>query len=923
MKRFRQQGLLGNKVEDRTQQQAALKERRDSLLEKMKANASKPRKDVQASADIESETRPRRDVDAYLKALSEFPFYALGSKTETRIAPWYSALVKAALEAMNDGSPRVVMTWPQSQACPSGIVSLLTLGAVASASRKKVLVQGISEDAFEEADGVRAVLFPYARSTHAASRQVQLDSKRFGSIHLDHVKRALDGQGVPAVTDYHKALSRVLTIKGMARDGKSYAELAHPILDEIVPHGPPKGDRPANSELLWRTRSKTDFGKFTISDDVNKPSTAAYYIYTIRAKDDFGDQLTSIKKEPDIFILDLSHTARGRMGWDWRSVAEKAIEAIKKYQPNVPILAVVDDPWVYQFARFGLLGSVPPWGRRKRAKAKKIPAIGQVVIARDKSILSPSLSKQNELEGPNKIQVDGFYGETGRTIERLRSLAQQLTKRGSQHEAELVREVIAIIRRSTSLPGSLAALSKFLIEETTVEMAADLFASYRIGAKLASLENVQSLVSQLEESSELSNKAREIMRILEQETPMSLLLKKVIKPSLRSSSRTLVIFRSDMIAEFAIDQLQTAEPKLNDRVETDMLRFGGSELFGTVSRSSPAYRNQFKRAILVAPTRSSILATFAEPWLPEQLIVLADADTLLLSSQDAKRLADELDDTTIKVRLSDFAAPAYSRVKEIGRHSVQIDIPEQVEDIEYPSNNLVDLSGDARGDRKLLEISMKNGQRILACQSTGIVVRHDGIASSAFVERQAGALKPGDEVCVIGPAFIERARSLLDIQFAAACEIREYHNQVLTRFARLPGQTTTERLRVLVSNMGAPSVSIDTARYWINLEAELEKDLSEVVPHAPQDQFTFLRFTAALGFKDSLAQAFWRWAVVAQRSYKLRAGNVFHDAFRGILTDPHSAISENASRADEIHQLRLMAEEYVATVEKIQRMEAA
>ena len=131
-----------------------------------------------------------------------------------------------------------------------------------------------------------------------------------------------------------------------------------------------------------------------------------------------------------------------------------------------------------------------------------------------------------------------------------------------------------------------------------------------------------------------------------------------------------------------------------------------------------------------------------------------------------------------------------------------------------------------------------------------------------------------------------------------------------------------DRLRYLVAEMGEPRVSPETARYWISLELELEKDLHEVVPHAPQDRDTFLRFTAALGIGLKLAENFWRWAVVAQRSHRLRSGNVFHDAFRGILTDPHAALAQNVDRTDEIRALRSMAESHVATVAEIEQVGA-
>src|SRR5690606_12242688 len=115
------------------------------------------------------------------------------------------------------------------------------------------------------------------------------------------------------------------------------------------------------------------------------------------------------------------------------------------------------------------------------------------------------------------------------------------------------------------------------------------------------------------------------------------------------------------------------------------------------------------------------------------------------------------------------------------------------------------------------------------------------------------------------------ARSLLNISAAAADEIRDYHEQVAKRFAALPGDSVVGRLRALTAAMGDPPVGIDTARYWIDLEDEFRKPLHEVVPHAPHDHATFIRFTGALGIGPRVAERFWAWAVIAQRSNRVRA----------------------------------------------------
>ena len=901
----------GDSRQDRAQKQREARDRRIALFSKMKIAKTRPDAAVASPEADTSQSHSQRDVDAYMTALAAMPLYPLGSNAEVPLAPWYQTFVLSAVDVMNGGGDQVVMSWPLSQTCPSGIVDLLAVAAVGGARRTRIDIRGSQELAFEQADKLRIVLYPYARSTHAAARQVQVDSAQFGSIHFDHVKRYLDDNAETGTKDYHQVLSRVRQLTRETVHGDSFGEFEHPILDELVPHGPPNGDRPANGELLWRTKSKTDIGKLSRSGAADDPSTAAYYIYTIRAKDRLDQQLRAIKGSTDLVIIDLSRAARARLGLNWPSQARNAIKQIRKVQPETGILALTDNPWVYRLVRFELLGS-----RKSGKRAKTVPAPGRVVFSPERSILAHASRSRPEFEGAREISIDGFYGDVDRTIENLRALARGLEERGDAPAAAVVREVIATVRRSASLPGSLAAFGRFLETETTTAMAADLFIPYRVGTNLTALSDARNLASQLDAESQATACAVEVMRSLETATPMASLLNEALQAPLRSSSRSLVVFRSEMIAEFAVGELSLSNDKLKGRLEKDMIRFGAAPLVATVSATSRAFRNQFKRIILVAPTGSAILAMFAEPWLPERMTILADADTLAFAAKDAERLARELDEEPVARRLNDFAAQAHRRVTEIGRHAVRFDNEMPPEDIEFPSGMLVDLSGGG-GERDLIEIQMRNGQRILARQSTYIVVRGAGAIGSSFIEKPASEVRVGEEVCVIGPEFIERARTLVSFRATAAGEIREYHSQVAARFSRLPGDSKSERLRCLVSAMGDPPISPQRARYWISLDEEIEKELHEVVPHAPQDRGTFLRFTDALGIGTKLAENFWRWAVVAQRSHRVRAGTVFHDAFRGILTDPHAALAEHVERGEEIRALRWMADDHVTTVAKV------
>lgn len=900
------------RVIDQAEQRRAVLDKRQALLTRM-ARAREERSQAASStppAPAAPERKPR-DIDGYMAALAAQPFYQLGMSEVAALTPAYKRLVRSAAEVASDGSVQVVMPWPPVRISPSAIAGLLTIAAVGSAEQDRVVSRGETETIRRRADEVRAVVFPYARSTHAQARQVQVGRHQLGLVNFEHVKRYMNGGG-DAAKDFHQVLGRVRNLTGRASDGRDYAEFEHPILDEIVPHASPRSEQAANSTLLWRTRSKTDIAKQARSNEADDPDKADFFLHTLRDGERIGVDLRAIKRSPDVLILDLTQRARNRLGWDWVQKASEIVACLRQVHPSTGILAIADDPWTYRTARFDILGT-----RRPGKNGKQVPALGHVVYSETAEIVQLASAAPSPFEGAGRIEVDGFFGDAAHGIEAVRHLANNLSAKGDPKGAETARNLIATIRRTASLPGSLAELASFIERETSSVAASDLLSVYRAAADIAELADPRSLASQVDADDGALGKARDIMRTFDAATPMTTLLETVVKPATRSSSKSMFVFRSDLVAEFAADRLGVVEPKLASRIESEFVRFGGERLLKTITESSPGARNQFKRAVIVAPTRTAILTALSQPWLPQQVTVLADADTLAFAARDAERLADEIGIAALATRLRNFAAKANARVQEIGRHIVRFEMP--TDDIEFPNGSVVDLSGGGRGERNLVEIELKNGQRIIARRNTEIVLRDDGAATTTFVERPASAVKPGDEVCVIGHSFVERARTLVNIQATASEEIRDYHELVAERFAAISGSSTQDRLRTLVARMGDQSVTTERARYWIDLADEIEKPLHDVVPHAPSDRETFMRFTGALGIGEGMASSFWRWAVVAQRSHRLRYGNVFHDAFRGILTDPHAAMGGNRDRSDQIRLLRSMAEEHVAVVDSIRR----
>ncbi|RZF63684.1 hypothetical protein EWE75_14480 [Sphingomonas populi] len=682
------------------------------------------RESVTPEAEPAPPPRLQRDSAGLIGALANVPFYRIGDAEPMTVSPAYNALVETAVTVMNTGESIAVLCWPAGQTCLSGLVGLLALADVAAAPKKKFDKGGSKLIGCERPTGIRVALYPHARTTHTASREVQIDRDRLGSISIMHSTRHLAGDDDGGFKDYHQVLARVRKMTGKALDGSTYAEFEHPVLDEIVPHGSARSGCPQTGRLLWRTKSKTDLGSQSRNELADDPGRARFFLYTIHHTDALRRELAALTQPPDLLILDLTRKACNRLGRDWRDRAVKALEEIRTAMPTVGIMAVTEDPWTYDFERFDLLATKPAV-----KKARLTPAKSRIIFETEDAILTPATaSPAVQWEGALRIKAGGFLGTLASVIDELRSINAKLRNAGDEASSEAVRTVMMKLKRAACLPGSLAEFSEFLETTANDVVAADTMTGYAIAAEMHELTGRDSAALDISpEIGDAKRRAAAVITAAERTTPMVSLLNEALAPALRSSSRTLFAFRNESLSDFAVARFGVEHPKLLERLDDNMIRF--STLHGLTDIGQLPYpaRRQYKRAVVVAPTRASILQVLALPWLPDEVEFLADADTLRFAARDAVRLGTELSHMPIGARLTRFAKAANDRVSGIGGHVVQLDTADiPSDDVEFPSGGVVDLRSGygGRGDKTTYELVLDRDRRILARPSTGIVVRN-------------------------------------------------------------------------------------------------------------------------------------------------------------------------------------------------------
>jgi hypothetical protein len=865
----------------------------------------------QSRAVAEAEkSEPGRDAARYMQALTDIPFHSLDQPDTLHASAVYKRLAEIVLAAMNAKTSVAVLCWPNCTPSPAAIAALLALADCGSTD--VITVHGT--EALSAPTGLRSLIYPYARTSHRPLRHIYVDKDYLGRLHLRHQIRSGQSGESAALADYHKTLARAKSLSGLAIDGKTYAEFRHPSLDDTVPSGPCHGTA-ARSALMQRVSSKTDLRKISRSHEADDPAKARFYLFGLRSNDSAASSLRRLPKLLDVVFADLTRVGRNRLGQEWEKRLGSFLTELESRVGKVPVVFLTDDPWAFDRVRFSILGT--PARRRSTAT----PGRSSIILAQGSDIAVTGETARAVYSTVKSFEVTSFAGEATATLKRLRAARKAADTLGDVDSAALLQSLIGAVSRCTSLPGSLADLGSYVEREAGTAQAADLLSVYRVGTTVAELQQSLGPWAQVHRT-ELVAICEDVKRVCshaEQVTPVAELIKEVVRKFLRVSSKTVLLFQKDMLADFAkyacmqdADMGEMVDRRAN---ESGMLLFLDRAGLEDLANLPTPERNYVKTLIVISPMRAALLSLLARPWLPDKIIVVSEVENILSAARDASRLSRYGELAELKSRFEMFSARASVEAQRVTNTAVDLDPRiEPTEDVEIPLSGVVNLAGHTRPGQSVLKFTFEGGQVVLARPGTKLVVQDTSRTIPVFAEVPAREVEIGDRVCVIGDAFLDMARPLLNITARAAEEIRDYHQLVLDRFEKLPGTTTVERLAHVVDAMGMSGITVQRASYWVDLREQLAAPLPEVVPHAPRDVHTFMAFMKALSVSESIAGRYWTWAVIAQRASRMRAAINFHDAYRSILVETYGAISDNPDRVSDVRRLRAAAEGFVSAV---------
>lgn len=886
----------GGRAPGGTTTASALAEQRQAHLARMRA-AQDQRVAERAAAEADAaETRAARE--RFCAAMDEIRLWT-GREEQGEVSGLYRALAGALYDVRAQGRSSAVLVWP------TGSVSLAACHALCSLALPRsapVTEQPLRVRA--PAPGLRALFFPYSSATRLPLRRVYADRNQVSATCLDHLGDAERRHG-PAWA-YFSRMCRVKDLTGSVRGGGHHFEYEHPTLDEVVSIVGLGHAR--DRDVLGRVANRTDLKQ--LSNLAGDPAASPYALFgltataRLRPNEGRADAL-------DIMLLDLTRSGRNRLGRDWRTAVASALKLATRLYGRLPVLAVTEDPYVQDVLAFDLL-------KAHDGLTGKQPTPRDALLGLSPAVVAFAEPEPVNLSTVSRFAALGCADPDPALLKDIAQAAEQARNAGDAPAALLLDEVAGVARRTAALPGGVDALGEFVALHQGVQTAAQRMKGYSVDSLLRSGEDLSGPYSQQHQSrlQNLLRRARTWVDARAAGSPIALALQALIRKGLNGATRKVIWSQTAAVSEFA-EHILRSDPEIGarvgERVASNMITFMDALTFREIDSLPRSELAKTKQVFVVSPKRAQAVVLMTQPWLPDEVTLVADERTLAGIGRDAARLAQFSAYAAYADRLSRLGAAASAEAARVRGRA--LDLTEMgVEDVDFPEGGVIDLAGRRRPGEKILRIDMKDQRTILARPKTRLIRFDPDGAVPTYGSCKAGEVAAGDQLCLVDDDFIDMARARLNIRAAAAEEIRDYHSLVQTRFERLDGESQRDKLRTLVREMGEPPVLEDTARNWVHLDAEALKPLDLVLPRAPRDHETFLRFMTVLGIPGPIAESYWIWAVILTRKSRIRAAVQLHEAYLAILVDSFTAEHVSAARRVDIRGLRASAEAYVSVV---------
>jgi hypothetical protein len=836
--------------------------------------------------------------------------YDLGSTAEEVLAAFDRAL--------NEGKSEAILLWPQPIQGLSVIHALAALSKLSNCDTRRLAT----------------LFFPWNRNSGAAQKALLVDREQLIRVALGPLNRIYaEGAQHPAF-GYLMALHSLKHLSKGEQGNRRYKaleqdpSLLHPTLFEIIPQAGIHASefRLYEDQFLRRLRHHTWISERSEHiGSASDPATTPFFLIGIHPDASSVELLRKARldpehggRRPDIVLIDLTRRARNALGEHWRDAIAEFCRTILELYGKVcpPALVITDEVFAAQTVRWKVLNEYD--AARGATTSPQPPAQTRLIINIRADILDAMNMAPAWLD---ELSPEVYGNDLLNFVDAGLRLRRSLLNGGESEIASVVEAAIAAVQNLMGLPGPVRQFREFLVsqhEGYELHRLGDRFDHLAPRGKIATAIKLGSAGVNHTQLEAFLKTYNELCAGVAADNPGTRFFDACLSRLAQESSRSLVVFSSDVIRAFA-------EWRIQSEMSLESMRpYVGKKILFARNREVPeelerahAAQTPYGHILFIEPYADDFLKVLAEPALPRRA-------TILCHLARAKQV---LERANALLQL-DGAAPIEWNLLMVQERFQKamightIDIPDLDAFLLEPRVSTLDLAGPRTASSGPTRIIRTSGHvRIRAFDGTELAV-YDPDGLPMFSKRLAKDLKPGDQVCVFTPDFVDTVRDKLRLNATAPEVLALYHRAVVDATARLPGEDLTARadaLRKLILKAD-PSLALtlpgpQSIRQWIDVADLLKTPRDEVRPQAPRDRDHYFAFMKALGVADDVARNYWDLGIFWTRSMRISTGSAFHQVFMGVLIDPYGTISrfpeENRQDVWRIHET---AEDHLVAV---------
>lgn len=791
-----------------------------------------------------------------------------------------AAVVPAAtLDAIEDGRDRIVLAWPFSPA-NGFVVTAMTLREARASGRLAHATLAFWPWRTGATFGARSILVQPG-DIHQAAAKIATElrsAQTWASPLLGHEAQCmLDLR----LNDLKPPTSPSAPVKSVLVRSPTLLETTS-VFVPIATRGPPYCADP--TQILHRVREYTHMGDKNAGLSkhvaaVGDPATAPFAIFGLPAEAR-ADRLARYLKDDrfstiglDAVVVDATRNGRSELSDNWAgrlSVLLEALAIIPGRRP--PVIVLVEDVFSMRKAAKALRAY------NAAQKPRRPQAIETGAYLPDPSPFAAA-AELSAIHCDVLFEADIKDASLAPLREDLVSLGRSLREAGHQKAAEGVSRALALLRRSASLPIGLdeARTISDVLYDGDDEVDATARSLFRPKMALAPLASVSDTAPEFGEiAKRLVTAIQSKLSAWSEETPISVKLGALMRDTTWNSRGTLIAVSERRVMEIFLGSDRAVGYNCTVVDQRDLRQ---ELLCGS-----------YDRLIILGPTPDSIRAVLSAANCPSHVLLLGDAAGSALVVAEVAPIGQLAAFAPIAAR-----AKALGAALRTGGANEKLDLAEAEFRIAatLPEGE-IDFTQAGEGYRgDIIQVRTQRGHR-LAYRPASDVLLSSPSEIRPFEKTQARHVKKGDRLLVLNADVREPIRRALAGSRQALAQLKLYHDHVNRILAETPGGSVTDKAQRILGTMRSidPTTSsgeVPNIVRWLTAGQAAEASDGIKQPRAARDWRRFEIFMAAAGVSRTLADLYWRTAVVPARSYRAQEGYFFNQRVVQFVLDPEGS----------------------------------